>query len=64
MASFQDKNEDMSLKNGLDNRDQESRTSKILGGVAATYLVLCFLAPLALPADSVPELSGRANAID
>ena len=54
----------MSLKNGLDNRDQESRTSKILGGVAATYLILCFLAPLALPADSVPELSGRANAID
>ncbi|GIS50060.1 MAG: hypothetical protein Ct9H90mP24_3520 [Methanobacteriota archaeon] len=46
------------------NQGHEKKVSSILGGVAATYLVLCFLAPLLMPTDSVPELSGRANAID
>ena len=54
----------MAQKNGLEVRRHEKRVSLILGGVAATYLVLCFLAPLLMPTDSVPELSGRANAID
>ena len=52
------------LKNGLEQRQHEERVSKIIGGVAFGYLALCFLAPLSLPSDSVPELSGRANAID
>ena len=51
-------------KNGLTERLRETRVSKILGGITAAYLVLCFLAPAILPAGSVPELSGRANAID
>ena len=54
----------MAQKNGLGARRHEKKVSSILGGVAATYLVLCFLAPLLMPTDSVPELSGRANAID
>ena len=54
----------MAQKNGLEVRGHEKKVSSILGGVAATYLVLCFLAPLLMPTDSVPELSGRANAID
>ena len=51
-------------KNGLDGRGHESKISMILGGLSAGYLFLCFLAPLSLPTGSVPELSGRANAID
>ena len=54
----------MGHKNGLKGRGHEKKVSLVLGGAAATYLVLCFLAPLMMPADSVPELSGRANAID
>ena len=54
----------MGQKNGLGVRRHEKKVSFVLGGVAATYLVLCFLAPLLMPTDSVPELSGRANAID
>ena len=56
--------EQMLLKNGLHDRGHEERVSKILGGVAFGYLALCFIAPYFLPSDSVPELSGRANAID
>jgi hypothetical protein len=52
------------LKNGLEEKKHEEKVSKILGGVAFCYLALCFLAPLSLPSNSVPELSGRANAID
>ena len=51
-------------KNGLSNRRLETKVSSILGGIAAGYLFLCFIAPFLLPSDSVPELSGRANAID
>jgi len=51
-------------KNGLANRRLETKVSSILGGIAAGYLFLCFIAPFSMPTDSVPELSGRANAID
>ena len=51
-------------KNGLTNRFRELKVTRIMGGITASYLILCFLAPAALPTDSVPELSGRANAID
>ncbi len=54
----------MLQKNGLEERRHEERVSKIIGGVAFGYLALCFMAPYLLPSDSVPELSGRANAID
>ena len=51
-------------KNGLNNRYREERVSKTLGIIAGGYLILCFIAPASLPQDSVPELSGRANAFD
>ncbi len=51
-------------KNGLADRRLETKVSSILGGIAAGYLILCFIAPFSLPSNSVPELSGRANAID
>jgi uncharacterized membrane protein len=54
----------MLQKNGLQDRRLEIKVSRILGGVSFGYLALCFLAPYMLPYDSVPELSGRANAID
>ena len=54
----------MSQKNGLRDRRNEKKVSLALGGVASAYLLLCFLAPLLMPTNSVPELSGRANAID
>jgi len=54
----------MLQKNGLRDRKLENKVSRILGGVAFGYLALCFLAPYLLPSDSIPELSGRANAID
>ncbi len=52
------------IKNGLNNRNREERVSKTLGIIAGGYLLLCFIAPASLPQDSVPELSGRANAFD
>jgi len=54
----------MLQKNGLHDRSLENKVSRILGGVAFGFLALCFLSPYLLPSDSVPELSGRANAID
>ncbi len=52
------------LKNGLTDRRREVKISKILAGIAGGYLLLCFVAPATLSSDTVPELSGRANAID
>ena len=54
----------MKNKNGREERKSEIRVSRLLGGLVSTYLALCFIAPMSLPSDSVPELSGRANAID
>ena len=56
--------EEHGTKEWFGSQRARKKVSSILGGVAATYLVLCFLAPLLMPTDSVPELSGRANAID
>ncbi len=54
----------MKNKNGREERKSEIRVSMLLGGLVSAYLALCFIAPMSLPSDSVPELSGRANAID
>jgi len=51
-------------KNGLIDRFLEKKVSRILGGASAAYLILCFISPLMIESNSVPELSGRANAID
>jgi len=52
------------LKNGLTERRREVKISKILASIAGGYLLLCFIAPATLPPGTIPELSGRANAID
>ena len=52
------------LPNGRGDRDREKRMSIYISAFFGGYLFLVFLAPIALPANSVPELSGRANAID
>ena len=55
----------MSLeRNGRGDRLREIKVSKILAGIGGGYLLLCFLVPMAMPEGSVPQLSGRANAID
>ncbi|HJM13368.1 MAG TPA: DUF2085 domain-containing protein [Candidatus Thalassarchaeaceae archaeon] len=51
-------------KNGLSERLRESKISRTLGGISAGFIILCFIAPATLPEGFVPELSGRANAID
>ena len=50
--------------NGRYDRSREKKMAKIIAGIFGGYLFLVFLAPIAMPTDSVPELSGRANALD
>tara|TARA_B110000196_G_scaffold160194_1_gene137736 strand:+ start:319 stop:1077 length:759 start_codon:yes stop_codon:yes gene_type:complete len=50
--------------NGLDNRNRERKVGNWVGGVSTFILISFFLVPAYLPADSVPELSGRANTFD
>ncbi len=52
------------LKNGRAERIRESKVGRNLAAIAGVYLILVFLVPLALPTDSIPELSGRANRMD
>jgi len=51
-------------KNGLDNRSREKKVGLWIGGVSTFFLISFFLVPFYLPEDSVPKLSGRANAFD
>ena len=52
------------LANGLEDRSREIKISRILAAIAGGYLLLSFIAPLAIPEGTVPELSGRANTFD
>lgn len=52
------------LRNGLGDRSRERKVSAWIMGVSGFFLVSFFLVPAILPTDSVPELSGRANAFD
>ena len=52
------------LKNGRKDRKRESKVGRNFSAIAGTYLILLFLIPLTLPADSIPDLSGRANRFD
>ena len=54
----------MLLRNGLADRGREQRVARNVAAVAGAYLLLCFLAPMLLSEGTVPELSGRANALD
>ena len=56
--------EDSPLKNGRGDRIRESKVGRNLAAIAGTYLILLFLTPLTMPADSIPDLSGRANRFD
>ena len=51
-------------RNGLSSRDREQKVGRNVSAAIGAYLLLCFLAPLLLPEGTVPELSGRANALD
>jgi uncharacterized membrane protein len=52
------------LANGLGDRVREVKVSRVLAAAAGGYLLLMFIAPLAMPEGTVPELSGRANTFD
>ena len=43
---------------------REVKVSRVLVAAAGGYLLLSFIAPLAMPEGTVPELSGRANTFD
>tara|TARA_B100000767_G_scaffold275396_1_gene312159 strand:+ start:2991 stop:3749 length:759 start_codon:yes stop_codon:yes gene_type:complete len=51
-------------RNGLEKRDRERKVGNWIGGISTFMLISFFLVPGYLPADSVPELSGRANTFD
>jgi len=51
-------------KNGLLNRSRERKVGLWVFGIGAFFFVSFFLAPLLLPAGSVPDLGARANALD
>ena len=52
------------FRNGLGDRSREKKVGRWVFGIAAFYCVSMFLVPFLMPEDSVPELSGRANAFD
>lgn len=52
------------LKNGRIERNRELRVSSLMGSISGFFLLMFFISPLMLPEGSVPELSGRANAVD
>lgn len=54
----------MAGMNGLPDRRREKNISNWVIGLSLGYLIACFLVPALLPTGSVPELSGRANALD
>ena len=54
----------MTEPNGLPDRFREIRISNWVIGLSFGYLLASFLVPALLPTDTIPELSGRANAID
>ncbi len=51
-------------RNGLGDRENEKKISKILVSLVGFYLLMCFISPMMISTGEVPELSGRANAID
>ena len=52
------------LKNGRVERNREVRVSSLMSYISGFLLLMFFISPLMLAEGSVPELSGRANAID
>ena len=56
--------DDFKLKNGRIERKRELRVSGLMSSISGFLLLMFFISPLMLAEGSVPELSGRANAID
>jgi len=54
----------MAGQNGLSDRHREKRIADWVMGLSLGYLIAAFLVPALLPSGTVPELSGRANALD
>nr|MBC8517974.1 DUF2085 domain-containing protein [Euryarchaeota archaeon] len=54
----------MTGQNGLPDRHREEKIADWVMGISMGYLLAAFLVPALLPAGTVPELSGRANALD
>ncbi len=52
------------FRNGIGDRSREIKVSRWVFGIAGFYCISMFLVPFMMPADSVPELSGRANMFD
>lgn len=52
------------LRNGLEGRGRESRIGSWIIGICGFLLLSLFVAPLTMAPGTVPELSGRANALD
>jgi len=53
-----------STRSGLPDRQRETRIGMWVGGLALGYLLAAFIVPALLPPNTIPELSGRANAFD
>ena len=52
------------FRNGLSERDRETKVGRWVLGIAGFYCISMFLVPYLLPTGTVPELSGRANMMD
>ena len=52
------------FRNGLSERDRETKVGRWVLGIAGFYCISMFLVPYLMPTGSVPELSGRANMMD
>jgi len=52
------------LPNGREERTREEKVGTLVASITGIYLILLFLIPIFLTANTVPELSGRANRID
>ena len=52
------------FRNGLSERGRERKVGHWVAGVFGFYLISMFLVPALMPANSVPQLSGRANTLD
>ena len=55
---------DARLRNDRRERNSERRIGLWIASVAGGFLLLCFITPATLEPGMIPELSGRANAID
>jgi len=52
------------FRNGLSERDRETKVGRWVLGIAGFYCISMFLVPMMMDPDTVPELSGRANMMD